>query len=472
MRRILLVAFITSSIMMLVFTRGKAQLPNGSFSPNIVMTDINSHVQNLYSYLNAGKPVIVDISTTWCADCWQYHKTHALDTFYAHYGPTGDNTAMVLFIEGDQSSLACLEGSTGVSPCGDGGQPTQGNWVAGTKYPEILTIAPNSDSVIANYNTTYFPYVFIVCPSRKFLLLDWQTANAQLLDSTVLTCPSPSTFTLDAAVYSANMPIGMCGGNFTPTFTLQNYGSTTLTSCSIVTSLDGTVQSTTPWTGSLAKYAIANVPIPAINVVTPGIHYVKFDVMAPNGGTDMNLVNDTLTIPFIADVAPVSIPLVEGFTTASFPPTGWTLKNYTADGSTWALSNSAGGFGNSSSSAYLHFYNFIEGDIMDMMAPPVDLSSVINPIMTFSIAYERFATSGQNDTLQVLASSDCGATWTKVYNKYGSTLSTVGSSVTTSEFVPTPAQWRSDTINLSVYAGQPKVFIKFRGISDYGKLLC
>jgi len=453
---------------MLLPCNGIAQLVNGSYSPNFVMKDINNNVQNLYSYLNAGKPVLVDISASWCPNCWQFHETHALDTFYTHHGPTGDNTSMVLFIEGDQSSLACLEGSTGVSPCGDGGQPTQGNWVAGTKYPEILTISPNSDSVIANYNTTYFPYIFIVCPSRKFLLLDWQTADIQMLDSTVLTCPSPSTATLDAAVYGASMPAGMCGGSFTPTFTLQNYGSTTLTSCSVITSLDGTVQSTTPWTGSLAEYAIANVSIPAITINTTGTHYLNFNITAPNGGTDMNLSNDTLTIPFTADMATVSVPFVEGFTSATFPPAGWTLKNFTADGSSWSLSTWAGGFGNSTSSAYMKFFSFAVGDVCDMMTLPVDFSSVINPIMTFSLAYERYAISGQNDTLQVLISTDCGTTWNKVYNKYGASLSTVGSSITTSEFKPTAAQWRSDTVNLSAFAGQSKVFIKFRGISDYG----
>jgi hypothetical protein len=378
---------------------------------------------------------------------------------------------MVLFIEGNESSLACLEG-TG-SSCGLNGEATAGNWVSGTLYPMMLTVSPNNDSVDINYNLTYFPTIVMVCPNRTFVNL-YPTSTGYLavsphqLDSAIKTCPCAGTNSLDAAIFNAGMPSpGMCGGSFTPTFMLQNYGTTTLTSCSVVVSLDGTVQSTTPWTGSLTQYATAAVTIPAMTINTGGIHYVKFDVTAPNGGTDQNLANDTITVPFTADMAPVTVPLVQGFESATFPPAGWVLNNPGAGNTySWALAG-VGGFGNSSQSAYIDFYNITAGNINEMMPPPVDLSSVINPIMTFSVAYEQYFAS-YVDSLDVLVSDDCGTTWKEVYNKYGTTLSTVGSSVTTNEFEPTSTQWRSDTVNLSAYTGQSKVFIKFRGISGYG----
>ncbi len=42
-----------------------AQLPDGSIAPNFTMTDINGTSWDLYTILNQGKSVIIDVSATW-----------------------------------------------------------------------------------------------------------------------------------------------------------------------------------------------------------------------------------------------------------------------------------------------------------------------------------------------------------------------------------------------------------------------
>ena len=40
-------------------------LPDGSTAPNFTFTDMSGTSRTLYTYLNAGKPVVLDISATW-----------------------------------------------------------------------------------------------------------------------------------------------------------------------------------------------------------------------------------------------------------------------------------------------------------------------------------------------------------------------------------------------------------------------
>jgi hypothetical protein len=91
-----------------------------------------------------------------------------------------------------------------------------------------------------------------------------------------------------------------------------------------------------------------------------------------------------------------------------------------------------------------------------------------NANLTFDVAYALYSPA-YADTLQVLVSIDCGATYTKLYAKGGASLSTAPS--TTSQFTPTATQWRKDTVNLSSYIGNSNVFVKFRNINRFGQTL-
>ncbi len=458
MKKIVLFTFFAISLILLG-NQGKAQLPAGSYAPNIIMTDIAGATQNLYSYTDAGKPVIIDVSATWCGPCWNYHTGGALDSYYASYGPSGDNSSTVFFIEGDQSSLLCLQG-TG-SSCGNAGGATQGNWTTGSSYPMMLTIAPNGNSVDANYSIAYFPTIYLVCPNRQVSEIGQVTA-AQL-HTGALACPAVSSHNLDAAVFKAETPFSMCG-SIDPKMSLQNYGSDTLKTCTILTKIDGATVNTYPWTGSLAKYEVANITIPTVTGITSGSHTLEFDVTSPNSGTDQNTANNSATKTFNGAMNLQPLPVVEGFTSATFPPTDWTLINPNND-DTWART-SGGGFGNSTNSAYLDMYNISSGETDDLLLAPIDLSTATSAKLSFSVAYAQYSASAV-DHLEVMISKNCGTTWVTPYNKSGATLATTTSLVTT-EFTPTAAQWRSDTVDLANYLGNAKVFVKFRGVSGYG----
>jgi hypothetical protein len=108
-----------------------------------------------------------------------------------------------------------------------------------------------------------------------------------------------------------------------------------------------------------------------------------------------------------------------------------------------------------------------QGDRDDLQTCRLDMTSYSSATLTFDVAYQVF--TGYVDSLIVMVSTNCGATFTRLYAKGGTTLSTAGSG--SNNFVPTAAQWRTETISLNGYVGQPGVIIQFENYNGFGNKL-
>jgi hypothetical protein len=294
-----------------------AQFPDGTMCPDFTGTDINGNSHNLYTYLDAGYTVVVDISATWCGPCWSYHQTGALEDLWMDHGPAGGtgvsasttDDVIVLWVEGDNSTgLAELNGTGN----------TQGDWVTGTDFPII------DDAAIAQtLNIAYYPTIYTIYPDR-YLEESGQNGSTYANISANIGNHTGSTG-VDAGLFSYTGETVACG-SLDVQVLVQNKGSQALAAGDITVNVSAggaNIGSATNAT-ALAQWATETVTIP---VSLSSAATISIETVAAG---DVNTGNNTLSQAI-------------GFAT---PGTGdltfeLTLDQYPAETS-WEFANSSG----------------------------------------------------------------------------------------------------------------------------------
>ncbi len=141
---------------------------------DFTITDINGNEHNLYSILDQGKVVVLDVSATWCGPCWTLHQNHYLEDLNETYGPNGTDQIRVIFYEGDAATdNDALNGISG---------NTLGDWVTGVSYP-IINESPITLS-LSLYAPEGFPTVNIIRPTDKEIIADaWNYDLQGMIDA-------------------------------------------------------------------------------------------------------------------------------------------------------------------------------------------------------------------------------------------------------------------------------------------------
>ena len=258
-----------------------AQLPTGSQAPDFTATDINGNTHTLSEYLNAGKTVILDISATWCGPCWNYHSSHALSDLTNSYGPLGSDEVMVLFVEGDaQTTLADIYGT---------GNNTQGDWTDGATYPII-----DDASISALYQIAYFPTVYRICPDGNLTLIGAQ--NVTNLRNGINASCQPLTGVENHAELRAN-DMRFCESTGDVAASFKNYGTTAITSATVVFKENGSVVATQDFTGTVAPYGATNLTFEGL----------EFDFDADY---EFELTNINSAAPYSADFSTKAVDVI------------------------------------------------------------------------------------------------------------------------------------------------------------------
>lgn len=173
----------------------------------------------------------------------------------------------------------------------------------------------------------------------------------------------------------------------------------------------------------------------------------------------------------------VTIPFFANFENASFSEQSFWVQNPDG-GITWKPMPVNGN--GSSLAAGMQIRKYFEVGVRDaLITPPLDFSSFENMDLQFEYAYAKYL-QNFSDSLIIYASSDCGASWDRIFsggdNGDGSFAT---APITSEEFIPQNTEdWCGSgygaeciTINLNEYLGHEKVRIKFEAYSQLGNNL-
>ncbi len=214
------------------------------------------------------------------------------------------------------------------------------------------------------------------------------------------------------------------------------------------------------WTFQGGSPATSTMRGPSVSFPGPGTYLAILTVTDSANLSD----TDSLYVTINAFTPPVIIN--EGFQ-ASFPPNGFTLTNAVGGGS-WTSTAAAGGYGNSTQSAFFDNFNFDAGGAWSDMRLFLDMTNPPPTKLFFDVAYVQYD-NAYSDTMEILVSTDCGQTFTSVYWKGGSILATAPPDL--NFWVPAASEWRTDSVDMSAYSGDSLVMVVFRNWGWYGNNL-
>lgn len=262
--------------------------------------------------------------------------------------------------------------------------------------------------------------------------------------------------------YQSTIP---CPGNFIPKVRIRNNGLNTLNTVTVGVIVNGGAPVTQNISPNLSfGYSIV-VTFAAIPVTT-GTYTIKFFTSNPNGvNPDQVPSNDTLTTT-LKVAAPLPIPMLEGFEGSTFPPNGWTIRNPNVD-FTWVKVSP--GHNSNSSAAIDNYNNDGSGRIDDLRTPRITFTPADSALrLSFDVAHKYYPDPTNYDTLSVLVSNDCGATFTTVYKKWGPELATADTS-TLPYITPLNSDWRTEKITLrGSILSSGNILITFRNTNRFG----
>ena len=286
-------------------------------------------------------------------------------------------------------------------------------------------------------------------------------ANAPTTDAAVTAVidPGGSEIALNNCIRYAS-PV--CEGNISPKIRVTNRGLNQLTTVSVGMQLNEGFATTKNFSINLTTNESAVLSLDAVSLIT-GSNTLKLFTSLPNNAADQDHSNDTIT-KLITIGLPVTTPIREGFETMSISPLGWSLFN-PDNNFTWEIFSASGKESNASITIN-NFNHNSPGQQDEIRTPPIITTSIDSLAISFDLAYKNYP--GSSDELSVLVSKDCGASFTTVYNKSGSTLATAGAT-STGYIMPLASDWKQEVVIVGGdLLSSGKIIVAFRNTNGYG----
>ncbi len=292
------------------------------------------------------------------------------------------------------------------------------------------------------------------------------------------TCAQNSSCGNDAAVISIAKPYHRgCVTNINPVVVVKNTGTTPITNFSLYYRIDnfslyseyasGAVKSknyvVTQGPGLLPD-SLATLTLD-VSTVTPGAHTIKVWIMDVNKMTDVNASNDAISSSFTVVTAGYPLPYTQDFENVTPGQIPGNFSYYDGDDhEKWFVFASSG---NQAAALSNFTYSGAVNSQDELVLSVLNFSGQPQVYLSFDYSHASRSNSLKYDSLEVQISTDCGTTFTTIWNKGGSALNTVPDQSTI--FIPAgPQDYQNAQVNLSAYTQFSKVIIKFINWSNEG----
>jgi hypothetical protein len=346
-----------------------------------------------------------------------------------------------------------------------------------------LTIGsiPAGDSLVYNFTLTSLPGYIRDLNQVSFVAF-LQNNSSKLVEQSEKTLSGSVPGLLDVSSSSTSTAgAGYCDLSFSPVVSFTNNGATAVTTVTAEYTINGGTPVSQTFNGTLSQGQSTTIAFPATSLAA-GTSTVDYSITDINNGASASspAATDIPSESYYKLNATGSVaPVAEGMETAPLTtgtgysrilttgimdaPSSVAESSYSIlDGPTYNY-GAIGGFAQSNRSVRFRFFALNGSEQLDIVMQKVNLGT--GSKVDWSHAYRQYA--NENDRLQVHVSTDCGSTWTSVWDKAGSALATLPASTT--QYVPSAASdWVADSVDLAAYDNTNDVVIRFRGTSAYG----
>lgn len=352
-----------------------------------------------------------------------------------------------------------------------GGTALSDSWTAAATQTFTFKVA--LPSYIYNYEEVAF-VAFIQDDSNKDVL---QSAFSQPV-------ALPATAVDVSLANNTQAPADYCATSVTPEAVVTNETSQIINSVDINLMVNGTVAQTKNYTTAIGANGNATISFPALTI-NPGSNNISFEITGVNGAADYNKLNnlDPGVAVNIIDPTVHPFPVTTDFesTTTFTVPTDLVVEDetgrlYVIDASVTSppLPFPPGGYGQSAKSFRWDFATIAPGTVSSIITQKVSLQGGKNSEVQFDIAYAlRGSITG--DKFAAYISTDCGATWVKMYEEVGGgvgPLETAPATASNARFYPLSANvWKSVSASIPAADGTTGAIFKFEGTSAGGNAL-
>ncbi|MFO8054662.1 MAG: Omp28-related outer membrane protein [Bacteroidales bacterium] len=277
----------------------------------------------------------------------------------------------------------------------------------------------------------------------------------------------------------SDMP-GLCDYSLDPEIMVINHGSVAVDTFRVSYDLNGNIDTVEQITNPIPAGDSVTITFPSITLPEGrNILTVNANVDSTAHLIEIENSDNTAKMPAIYTIPPSTFSSDLWENLESYSPFEEQLDNSIMMGpkekafvinqtKVTGLSHPIGGYGNSENSLLFFFYQMEQGTSSKLCWEKMDFSNNSNTRFRMDYAYAQY--TNQNDKLEVQVSSDCGDTWTTVFEKAGANLATAPP-LNSGMFFPDATQWKSDTIDLSLMDGESEVLLAIKGSSDKGNNL-